>query len=77
MPELNEVLLYASDEIRVMIAEVELLKSLLTFCMNKPGAKITVTVEHDDGNKVTAHLYDHAALTQSLYDTLTYFESEL
>jgi len=77
MPEFNDLILNRSDEEYLMMSEIALVKNMLTFCMNKQGAKITITVEHDCGNRVTANLYDHAALVQSLYDTLAYFETEL
>lgn len=57
--------------------KAEGIKQILMHCMETHGAKITITVEHDDGTSATADLYDHAALTQSLYDSLDYFQSEL
>lgn len=60
-----------------MVAEAEMVKQLLNFCSIMPGAKITISVEHDSGQKATAALYDHAALVQSLHDTLAYFQSEM
>ena len=60
-----------------MLAETELLKQLLSYCAVRQGATITITIEHDDGHKATARLYDHAALVQSLHETLEYFQSEL
>lgn len=77
MPELNHETLHLSEEELIMRAEIALVKNMLLFCMSKQGAKITITVDHDCGNKVTANLYDHAALVQGLYDTLEYLETEL
>lgn len=66
-----------SDEDCRMICEAELVKQMLQYCMMQHGAKITISVEHDDGHKATARLYDHAALVQSLHDSLEYFQSEM
>lgn len=74
MPELTRCL---SEEEHIMMAEIALVKNMLLFCMNKQGAKITITVEHDCGNKITANLYDHAALVQGLFDALEYLETEM
>ena len=62
---------------RKMVASAEVVKQMLKYCAVDPGAKITISVEHDDGNKATAELYDHAALVQSLIEALEYFASEL
>lgn len=77
MPELLNETLRLSDEERLLRLEIALVKDMLLFCMDKQGAKITITVDHHCGNRVTANLYDHAALVQSLYDALDYLESEL
>ena len=60
-----------------MAAEAEIVKHLLDFCSVHSGAKITISVEHDNGHKAVLRAYDHAALVQGLYDTLDYFQSEL
>lgn len=59
------------------LVDTELVKNLLDACAITPGATITITVRHDNGHVATAELYDHAALVQSLYDALEYFQSEL
>lgn len=65
------------DERDRMLAEAELVKHLLNFCSVWPGAKITITVEHDNGHKAVAQLYDHAALVQELHDALSYFQTQM
>ena len=82
--KIDDAIKYANNRLQVLNCltnsdwvKAERIKQLLTCCMMNPGAKITITVEHDNGRKATADLYDHAALTQSLYDTLEYFQSEL
>lgn len=60
-----------------MIAQAEAVKQLLDYCAILPGAKITITVEHDHGQRATAELYDLAALVQELWRTLDYFISEM
>ena len=77
MPELDIAPLNPIEEERLMRTEIALVKNMLLFCMDKQGAKITITVDHDCGNSVTANLYDHAALVQGLYDALDYLETEL
>lgn len=67
----------STDEDTRVVAEAELVKHMLNFCFVQHGATITITVEHDDGHKATAKLYDHAALIQGLYNALEYFQSEL
>jgi hypothetical protein len=67
----------ASDEDVRVVAEAELVKHMLNFCYTQHGATITITVEHDNGHKATAKLYDHEALIQSLYDALETFQSEI
>lgn len=66
-----------SDEDIRVIAEAELVKHMLNFCYAQHGATITITIEHANGHKATAKLYDHAALIQGLYDALVAFQSEL
>lgn len=65
------------EHVRKMLAETELLKQLINYCHVREGATITITIEHDDGHKASATLYDHAALTQTLYIALEYFQSEV
>jgi hypothetical protein len=60
-----------------LIAQAEIVKQLLSYCSCKPGATITITVAHDDGQVAIANLYDHAAFVQSLYDALEGFQNEL
>lgn len=72
MPDID----YNFDD-RRMAAEAELVKHLLDFCSVHNGANITIIIEHDNGCKAVAHLYDHAALVQSLHEALSYFQSEL
>lgn len=67
---------YDTEEGR-MIAQTEMVKQLLEYCSVQPGAKIQIKVEHHDGQVAIANLYDLAALVQSLYDALEYFQSEL
>lgn len=59
------------------VSEAEFVKQLLTYCSFRPGADITIQVKHSDGHCAVAHLYDHAALVQSLYEALEYFQSEM
>lgn len=65
-----------SDDTKRMLCQTEMVKQLLNYCAFQHGAKITIVVEHDQGHKATAELYDHAALVQSLYESLEYFQSE-
>lgn len=58
-------------------AEVDLVLHLLDFCSVHPGAKIIITVEHDNGCRATANLYDHAALNQGLCEALNYYQTQL
>lgn len=74
LPDYNYI---ASDEDVRVVAEAELVKHMLDFCSVQHGATITITVEHDNGHKATAKLYDHAALIQGLYDALVTFQSEI
>ena len=67
----------SDDSIKRMLVQAEAVKQLLNYCAFQPDAKITVTVEHAHGHKAVAELYDQAALVQSLYQTLEYFQSEL
>lgn len=66
----------AAEEER-MLAEAEAVKQLLTTCCTDAGATITITVAHHSGQIATANLYDLAALVQSLFEALEYFQSEL
>jgi hypothetical protein len=59
------------------LLQAELLKQILEYCSIAPGADITITVTHAHGQKVTADLYDHAALVQGLIEALEYFQSEI
>lgn len=69
---------YTDDpEISRMLVEVEMVRQQLIACSITPGAKVTIRVEHDNGNVVSAKLYDHAALVTLLIDALDYFQSEL
>lgn len=68
--------MYTSDDTLRMIAEAELVKGLLNYCAVKYGAKIIITVEHDDGHKAIANLYDDAAFVQALYDALIDFQRD-
>lgn len=77
MPELNIETIHLEEDERILRYELALVKVMLLYCADKQGAKITITVEHECGNKATANLYDHAALVQGLYDALDYFETEL
>lgn len=65
------------DSDKAMYTQAEIVKQLLQLCSIQPGATITITVHHNHGHKAIAELYDHAALVQSLHDTLEYFQSEL
>lgn len=57
--------------------EAERLKQILNSVMEAPGdTTIKITIERD-GRTTTGNLYDHAALVTSLYDSLSYFQSEL
>lgn len=67
-------MLSAEDKSRVHQAEA--VKQLLEVCMMQPGAKVQITVSHDNGLVATANLYDHAALVNGLYDALNYYQSE-
>ena len=67
---------YNTEEGR-MLAQAEMVKQLLEYCSIQPGAKIKIVVEHDEGHVAVADLYDLAAIVQSLYDALEYFQSEL
>lgn len=62
---------------RKMAASAALVKQMLNYCAIDPGAKVTISVEHDNGQKVAAELFDHAALVQSLIDAIDYFIDEL
>lgn len=77
----KEIMLAANettdDNMRKLLMQAEIVLQHLEYCMVQPGASITITVEHDEGHKATAKLYDHAALVQSLVDALKYFQSEL
>ena len=66
---------YCESDQRIL-GEVEMVKALLDYCCIRHGATITLCVEHDDGHKAVARLYDHAALVQSLFDALTEFQEE-
>ena len=65
------------DKSRRMLLEAELVKRLLEYCSYDPGASIKIVVQHDNGHTATADLYDHAALVDSLYKTLNYFQDEM
>ena len=67
---------YGDDTVR-LVAETELVRQMLEFCSVQPGADIIIQVKHSAGHCATARLYDHAALVQSLYECLEYFQSEL
>lgn len=67
---------YDADYMRWLM-QAEEVKQHLLFCREHPGAKITITVESDNGQVSSAELYDHAALVQSLYAALDDFQSEL
>lgn len=56
----------------------ESIKTILNSIMENPEGDTTIkiTIERG-GTTTTADLYDHAALVTSLYDSLTYFQSEL
>lgn len=62
---------------RKMMRQVEAVKDMLNYCIERNGATIKVTVTHDNGLTASATLYDHAALVQGLLDALNYFQSEL
>lgn len=64
-------------EISRMLVEAEMVRQQLIACSITPGAKVIIRVEHDNGNVVSAELYDLAALVTSLIDALDYFQSEL
>ena len=66
-----------SEDVKRMLFQAEAVKQLLVYCVYQPGAKITISIDHDQGHKATAELYDLAALAQSLYESLEYFQSEL
>lgn len=61
----------------IMIQQAESIKQLLVLCANEGEADITISVYHSSGKTATAKLYDQAALVQSLYEALEYFQSEI
>ena len=68
----------ATDNIDAMyIAAAEEVKQLLISCMSDPGANITISVEHDNGSKATAELYDLAAFVPGLIKALEDFQHDL
>lgn len=66
------------DDVR-MVSEAEFVKQALKFCYTAPTAdtKITITVEHSNGNKATATLFDHVVLVDGLIMALERFQVEL
>lgn len=60
----------ANDE--QMIKEAQAVIDKLWWCADNPGSKVTITV-----GDTAANLYDHAALVQTLADSLEYFISEM
>lgn len=66
-----------NEDDRRQVAEAEVVKQLLIYCGVTCGAKVTISVEHDDGHKATLTTFDHAALVSSLIDALEYFQSEM
>lgn len=66
-----------SDEVKRMTEESSAAIQLLEHCESTPGAKISITIAHNDGQTVTANLFDHAALVQVLIEALSDFKSEL
>lgn len=82
MKRFNNVLLpdYSimdNDEDVRLISEAELIKQMLNFCYTNPGAKIVISVEHDNGHKATATLFDHVVLVENLVSAIEKFELEL
>lgn len=61
---------YDSSDFERMQHEIDLVKALLEYCSMHPGADITIKISHDHGHKASAHVYDEAAFSQSLYDAL-------
>lgn len=59
------------------IVDAEAVKQLLYYCCAQPGATITVSVKHDNGNYASAELYDLAAFVCSLLEALECFQEEL
>lgn len=72
----REVYSRLSAEEKTRVRQAEAIKQLLEYCTVNQGAKITITVTHDNGLEATANLYDHAALVQGLWEALDYFQSE-
>jgi hypothetical protein len=84
MKRFNNVLLpdysieHHDEDVR-MVSEAEFVKNALKFCYTNPtaDAKIIISVEHSNGNKAIATLFDHVVLVDGLIMALEDFQTEL